>query len=78
MAEAKPFVRARRVQSRRRDKSGKIFGVQMNPAFRLQSTALVTVNRFGANLGLSPAARSRIQRAAREDETDSITKRLLG
>jgi hypothetical protein len=36
------------------------------------------VNRFGANLGLSLAARSRIPRAAREDETDSITKRLLG
>jgi P27 family predicted phage terminase small subunit len=76
--EALSLVRARRVQIRRRDKSRRIFGVQMNPAFLVAKHCLVTVNRFGANLGLSPAARSRIRRSARQDETVSITERLLG
>jgi phage terminase small subunit len=50
----------------------------MNPAFLVAKHCLVTMNRFGADLGPSPAARSRIQRLAQQDEADSIAKRLPG
>jgi len=70
--------RAQRIQIRRRDENDKIFGVQLNPAFLVAKHCLVTMNRFGADLGPSPAARSRIQRLAQQDEADSIAKRLPG
>jgi P27 family predicted phage terminase small subunit len=58
--EALSLVRAQGMQIPRRDETGKIFGVPMNPAFLVAKHCLVTMNRFGADLGLSLAARSRI------------------